>query len=39
MREADFLEYKQKFEAKTGLPTTPHKNELKERSLALIAYG
>ncbi|CAJ0835967.1 13408_t:CDS:2 [Entrophospora sp. SA101] len=38
MIEADFLEYKQKFEA-TGVPTTPYKNKLKERSLALIAYG
>nr|CAG8681879.1 9644_t:CDS:2 [Entrophospora candida] len=38
MSEVDFLEYKQKFEA-MGIPTTPYKNELKERSLALIAYG
>nr|CAG8683832.1 15246_t:CDS:2 [Entrophospora candida] len=38
MSEVDFLEYKQKFEA-MGVPTTPYKNELKERSLALIAYG
>lgn len=38
MSEADFLEYKQKFEV-TGIPPTPYKKELKERSLALIAYG
>ncbi|CAG8746320.1 392_t:CDS:1, partial [Gigaspora rosea] len=29
MSEADFLEHKQKFEAKMGVPTTPHKKELK----------
>jgi len=38
MSETDFLDYKQKFEAKLGIPTTPHKKELKNRSLALIEY-
>ncbi|CAG8830606.1 45620_t:CDS:2, partial [Gigaspora margarita] len=38
MPEADFLEYKKNFEAKMGIPTTPHKNELKNKSLALIEY-
>ena len=37
-READFLDYKQKFENKIKVPTTPHKKELKNRSLALIEY-
>ncbi|CAG8797314.1 31452_t:CDS:2 [Gigaspora margarita] len=39
MPEADFLEYKKNFEAKMGVPTTPHKNELKNKSLALIEYA
>ncbi|CAJ0849032.1 2010_t:CDS:2, partial [Entrophospora sp. SA101] len=39
MSEADFLEYKQNFETKMGVPTTPHKKELKNKSLALIEYG
>ena len=39
MSEADFLDYKQKFEAKLGIPTTPHKKELKRRSLAFIEYA
>jgi len=29
MSEADFLKYKQNFETKIGVPTTPHKKELK----------
>ncbi|RHZ49029.1 hypothetical protein Glove_535g57 [Diversispora epigaea] len=39
MSETDFLDYKQKFEAKMKVPTTPHKKELKNKSLALIEYG
>ncbi|KAF0562279.1 hypothetical protein F8M41_000055 [Gigaspora margarita] len=39
MNEADFLEYKQNFRAKMGVPTTSHKKELKNKSLALIEYG
>ncbi|CAG8727653.1 21864_t:CDS:2 [Gigaspora margarita] len=39
MSEANFLEHKQNFEAKMGVPTTPHKKELKNRSLALIEYA
>ena len=39
MSEADFLKYKQNFETKIGVPTTPHKKELKNKSLALIEYA
>ncbi|CAG8846230.1 37627_t:CDS:2, partial [Gigaspora margarita] len=39
MPEADFLKHKKDFEAKMGVPTTPHKKELKNKSLALIEYG
>ncbi|RHZ78004.1 hypothetical protein Glove_168g319 [Diversispora epigaea] len=39
MNETDFLEYKQNFETKMKVPTTPHKKELKNKSLALIEYG
>ncbi|CAG8854419.1 16430_t:CDS:2, partial [Gigaspora margarita] len=39
MGEADFLEYKRNFETKMGVPTTPHKKELKKKSLALIEYA
>ncbi|CAG8836775.1 6720_t:CDS:2 [Gigaspora margarita] len=39
MSEANFLEHKQNFEAKMGVPTTPHKKELKNKSLALIEYA
>ncbi|CAG8784481.1 12364_t:CDS:2, partial [Gigaspora margarita] len=39
MSEANFLEHKQNFEAKIGVPTTPHKKELKNKSLLfLIAF-
>ena len=38
MSEADFLEYKRNFEAKMKVPTTPHKKELKNKSIALIEY-
>ncbi|CAJ0841107.1 8776_t:CDS:2 [Entrophospora sp. SA101] len=38
MDEVTFLEYKRNFEAKMKVPTTPHKKELKNRSLALIEY-
>nr|CAG8458975.1 13520_t:CDS:2 [Entrophospora candida] len=38
MDEVAFLEYKRNFEAKMKVPTTPHKKELKNRSLALIEY-
>ena len=36
MDEVAFLEYKRNFEAKMKVPTTPHKKELKNKSLALI---
>ena len=39
MNEAEFLEYKRNFEAKLGIPTTPHKRELKNKSLAFIEYA
>ena len=39
MNEIDFLEYKRNFEAKLGIPTTPHKRELKTYSLAFIEYA
>ncbi|CAG8662475.1 4724_t:CDS:1, partial [Paraglomus occultum] len=39
MSEADFLEYKRNFEAKMNVPTTPHKKELKNKSLAIIEYA
>ncbi|CAG8831328.1 42218_t:CDS:2 [Gigaspora margarita] len=39
MPEADFLKHKKNFEAKMGVPTTPHKKELKNKSLALIEYA
>ncbi|CAG8845317.1 5209_t:CDS:2, partial [Gigaspora margarita] len=39
MSKADFLEYKQNFEAKMSVPTTPHKKELKKKSLAIIEYA
>ncbi|CAG8628373.1 8776_t:CDS:2 [Gigaspora margarita] len=39
MSKANFLEHKQNFEAKMGVPTTPHKKELKNKSLALIEYA
>nr|CAG8547846.1 3035_t:CDS:2 [Entrophospora candida] len=38
MNEAEFLEYKQNFEAKMKVPTTPHKKELKNKSIAIIEY-
>nr|CAG8676619.1 13836_t:CDS:1 [Entrophospora candida] len=38
MNEAEFLEYKRNFEAKMKVPTTLHKRELKNKSLALIKY-
>ncbi|CAG8853019.1 6229_t:CDS:1, partial [Gigaspora margarita] len=38
MSKTDFLKYKQNFEAKMKVPTTPYKKELKNRSLALIEY-
>ncbi|CAG8824077.1 46293_t:CDS:1, partial [Gigaspora margarita] len=38
MDKADFLEYKQNFEAKIKVPTTPYKKELKNKSLAIIEY-
>lgn len=39
MDEVAFLEYKRNFEAKMKVPTTPHKKELRTRSLALIEYA
>ncbi|CAJ0845541.1 7602_t:CDS:1 [Entrophospora sp. SA101] len=39
MNEAEFLEYKRNFETKLGIPTTPHKRELKNKSLAFIEYA
>ena len=39
MSEADFLEHKRNFETKMGVPTTPHKKELKNKSLAIIEYA
>ena len=39
MDETDFLEYKRNFEAKMKVPTTPHKKELKNKSLAIIEYA
>ncbi|CAG8528766.1 4329_t:CDS:2, partial [Diversispora eburnea] len=39
MNEIDFLNYKQKFEAKMKVPTTSHKKELKNKSLAFIEYA
>ena len=39
MDEVAFLEYKRNFEAKMKVPTTPHKKELKTRSLAFIEYA
>jgi len=39
MSEADFLEYKRNYEAKLSIPTTPHKKELKKKSLAIIEYA
>ncbi|CAG8810706.1 9331_t:CDS:2, partial [Gigaspora margarita] len=39
MAETEFLEYKQNFEAKMGVPTTSYKKELKNKSLALIEYA
>jgi hypothetical protein len=39
MNETNFLEYKRNFEAKMKVPTTPHKKELRTRSLALIEYA
>ena len=39
MNEVAFLEYKQNFEAKMKVPTTPYKKELNPRSLALIEYA
>ena len=39
MSEAEFLEYKRNFEAKMKVPTTPHKKELKNKSLAIIEYA
>ncbi|CAG8482285.1 36682_t:CDS:2 [Gigaspora margarita] len=39
MPEADFLKHKKNFEAKMGVPTTPYKKELKNKSLALIEYA
>ncbi|CAG8640262.1 1740_t:CDS:1 [Paraglomus occultum] len=38
MDEVTFLEYKRNFEAKMKVPTTPHKKELKNKSLAIIEY-
>ncbi|CAG8718658.1 895_t:CDS:2, partial [Gigaspora rosea] len=38
MDEIAFLEYKRNFEAKMKVPTTPHKKELKNKSLAIIEY-
>ena len=38
MDEIAFLEYKRNFEAKMKIPTTPHKKELKNKSLAIIEY-
>jgi len=38
MDEITFLEYKRNFEAKMKVPTTPHKKELKNKSLAIIEY-
>ena len=39
MSEADFLEHKRNFETKMGVPTTPHKKELKNKFLAIIEYA
>nr|CAG8649359.1 913_t:CDS:1 [Entrophospora candida] len=39
MSEAEFLEYKRNFEAKMKVPTTPHKKELKNKSLVFIEYA
>ena len=39
MDEIAFLEYKRNFEAKMKVPTTPHKKELKNKSLAFIEYA
>ncbi|CAJ0834709.1 2933_t:CDS:2 [Entrophospora sp. SA101] len=39
MNEAEFLEHKRNFETKLGIPTTPHKKELKTYSLAFIEYA
>jgi len=39
MSEADFLEHKRNFETKMGVPTTPHKKELKNKILAIIEYA
>ncbi|CAJ0850941.1 4497_t:CDS:1, partial [Entrophospora sp. SA101] len=39
MNEIDFLEHKRNFEAKMKVPTTPHKKELKNKSLAIIEYA
>ncbi|CAG8625940.1 9303_t:CDS:2 [Paraglomus occultum] len=36
MDEVAFLEYKRNFETKMGVPTTPHKKELKSRFMTLI---
>ena len=38
MDEIAFLEYKRNFETKMGVPTTPHKKELKNKYLAIIEY-
>ena len=38
MGEITFLEYKRNFEAKMKIPTTLHKKELKNKSLAIIEY-
>ena len=38
MDKIAFLEYKRNFEAKTKVPTTLHKKELKNKSLAIIEY-
>nr|CAG8672598.1 4557_t:CDS:2 [Entrophospora candida] len=39
MDEVAFLEYKRNFEAKMKVPTTPHKKELKNKSLVIIEYA
>jgi len=39
MEEIAFLEYKRNFETKMKVPTTPHKKELKNKSLAIIEYA
>ncbi|CAG8518535.1 8798_t:CDS:2, partial [Diversispora eburnea] len=39
MNKINFLDYKQKFEAKMKVPITLHKKELKNKSLAFIKYA